>query len=106
MSFFAIEDFSTADFTTKAPAYNVIRMAGSPQFGDKFAWKLYNYLWDSTIQSHLSKQFMITNDQAVISSVILTYPEIACIIYPDIRFTGNLWWYSLLYLSDKNFGEE
>jgi hypothetical protein len=106
MSFFSIADFSTTDIITKAPKYSDIRMAGNVQIGDKFAWKLYNHLWDKIIESYLEKSFMITNDQAIIGAVILTYPEIARIIYPDIRFTGNPWWYSLLYLSDSEKTQE
>jgi hypothetical protein len=107
MSFFAINDFMYSDVITKAPRHSYdISIAGNVQIGDKFAWKLYNHLWDTIIESYLEKSFMITNDQAVIGAIILTYPEIARIIYPDIRYTGNLWWYSLLYLSDSEKTQE
>ena len=104
ISFGMINDFENHEIQNKLMAYggHIQRAAGNIQTGDKTSWKLYNILWDNTVNDLRSNNIDFSNDQRVMGTIALRYPEFINLVYPDIWYKGNRWWYPLLFYSDKS----
>jgi hypothetical protein len=98
MNFFSIEDFSNPDMFISLVNNDSIRLAGSPQAGNIASWKLYDVLWDKTLEDLMDRNITNRNDQMVMAAIKLKYPDFINLNYSDIRFRRNRWWYSLIFL--------
>lgn len=99
-----INDFENYEIENKLMSYGgqVQRIAGNIQIGDIPSWKLYNVIWDRTLKELMDNNIDSGNDQRVMGTIALRYPDFINLIYPSIDYKGNRWWYMLLKFSEKN----
>ena len=103
ISFGMVNDFENYEIQNKLMAYggSIQRTAAGLQVGNKAAWKIYDMLWDNIIQDLKRHDMDFSNDQRIIGTIALRYPDFINLLYPPIWYKGNKWWYPLLYYSDK-----
>ncbi len=104
ISFAVTGDFENYEKANKLLSYggNVQRIASNLQVGDKFTWKLYNVIWDKTLNDMISHEIDVSNDQRVMGTIAIRYPELINLIYPSINYHDNKLWYSLKYFTERS----
>lgn len=99
---FSLDEISSGVFTDKEVVKGYIRTAGNHQVGDIYSWRVYNEVWDNTIQKLIEQGILTGCDQQITNNIALALPELIRLLYVDLRFKGNPWWYSLLYYSENS----
>ncbi|AEI88686.1 MAG: alpha-1,2-fucosyltransferase [Candidatus Midichloria mitochondrii] len=99
-----INDFENYEIENKLMSYvgQVQKVAGNIQIGDIPSWKLYNVIWNRTLKELMDNNIDSGDDQRVMGTIALRYPDFINLIYPSINYKGNRWWYMLLKFSKKN----
>jgi len=101
ISFSIIEEFTFREMSERLVSRDVIRVAGSPQVGEVAAWRVYNKVWDITRDNMMDDGISTSNDQRVMGTIALRYPQLVRLNYVDLGFLGNPWWYVLKYYSGE-----
>jgi hypothetical protein len=99
---FSLDEINNAIFTDKEVVSDLIRTASGLQVGDIYSWKVYNEVWDNTIQKLIELNTLTGCDQQITTNIALAHPELIRLLYVDLRFRGNPCWYPLLYYSENS----
>lgn len=72
------------------------------QAGDKRSWKLYDKLCDTIRKTLFEKNIILGNDQAIAATTYMWFPELFNVIYQDLNYKDNRWFYTLDYFATED----